>query len=99
MPDTLKTYTVLFARDIPHYASHEIQAESDEAALAAARALHDTDTLAFTDPPGMILCAAASFISNAGRHRKLHDINFDQFRLVGPTGRRLSMPRKNYCWA
>ena len=38
MTATLKTYTVLFARDIPHYGTAEIEAESDEAALAAAKA-------------------------------------------------------------
>ncbi|ODS56452.1 MAG: hypothetical protein ABS36_08700 [Acidobacteria bacterium SCN 69-37] len=32
----MKTYTVLFAEDVPHYGSVEIEASSDEAALEAA---------------------------------------------------------------
>ena len=33
----MKTYTVLFAEDVPHYGTAEIQAEDDAAALEAAR--------------------------------------------------------------
>ena len=34
----MKTYTVLFAEDVPHYGTAEIQADSDDAALEAAKA-------------------------------------------------------------
>ena len=34
----MKTYTVLFAEDVPHYGTAEIQAEDDTAALEAAKA-------------------------------------------------------------
>ena len=34
----MKTYTVLFAEDVPHYGTAEIEAEDDNAALEAAKA-------------------------------------------------------------
>jgi len=34
----MKTYTVLFAEDVPHYGTAEIQAENDTAALETAKA-------------------------------------------------------------
>jgi hypothetical protein len=34
----MKTYTVLFAEDVPHYGTAEIQAENDAAAIEAAKA-------------------------------------------------------------
>lgn len=34
----MKTYTVRFAQDVPHYGTVEIEAENDEGALAKARA-------------------------------------------------------------
>jgi hypothetical protein len=33
----MKTYTILFAEDVPHYGTTEIQAENDAAALDAAK--------------------------------------------------------------
>lgn len=43
----MKTYTVLYAEDVPHYGAHEIQAESDDAAIAAAIALHERGSVTF----------------------------------------------------
>ena len=37
----MKTYTVLFAQDVPHYGTVKIEAENDEGALAEARAFWD----------------------------------------------------------
>jgi hypothetical protein len=36
--EAMKTYTVLFAEDVPHYGTAEIQAEDDAAALELAKA-------------------------------------------------------------
>ena len=51
----MKTYSVLFAQDVPHYGSVEIQAENDTAALEAAKAY---DLTAITDDPdwGTTVC-------------------------------------------
>jgi hypothetical protein len=45
----MKTYTVLYAEDVPHYTSVEIQAASQDEAINAAKARHTGD-LAFDDP-------------------------------------------------
>jgi hypothetical protein len=45
----MKTYTVLYAEDVPHYATVEIQAASDEEAVAVAKARHSGD-LDFDSP-------------------------------------------------
>jgi hypothetical protein len=36
----MKTYSVLYAEDVPHYGFHDIEAENDQAAIEAAIALH-----------------------------------------------------------
>lgn len=46
----MKTYTVLYAVDVPHYGSHEIQAQNDDAAIEAAIALHKQGSVTFNDP-------------------------------------------------
>jgi hypothetical protein len=45
----MKTYTVLYAEDVPHYGVHEIQAENDAGALAAAIALHERGAVTLDD--------------------------------------------------
>lgn len=42
----MKAYTVLFAQDVPHYGSVEIEASSDEEALEAAKALDPSEIAA-----------------------------------------------------
>jgi hypothetical protein len=46
----MKTYTTLFAIDVPHYGCHDIEAEDDQAAIAAAEALHKADGVTYYDP-------------------------------------------------
>lgn len=45
----MKTYTVLYAQDVPNYSAVEIQAATDEEAIAAAKARHTGD-MDFEDP-------------------------------------------------
>jgi hypothetical protein len=45
----MKTYSVLYAHDVPHYATVEIQAATNEEAISAATS-RDTAELAFEDP-------------------------------------------------
>jgi hypothetical protein len=51
MTRTMKTYSVLFAEDVPHYGSVEIEAASDGEALAKARALWGSGADRPTDDP------------------------------------------------
>ena len=46
----MKIYTALFAIDVPHYGSHDIEAEDDQAAIAAAEALNKADGVEYYDP-------------------------------------------------
>jgi hypothetical protein len=45
----MKTYTVLYAEDVPHYSFGEIEARSDKSAIAKARKL-DTETFQAYEP-------------------------------------------------
>ncbi len=45
----MKTYTVLYAKDVPHYGCHEVQAGTDDAAIEAAIALHEQGDVTFDD--------------------------------------------------
>jgi hypothetical protein len=46
----MKTYTVLYAEDVPHYGVHEIQAVTDAAAIEAAIAFHERGDATLDDP-------------------------------------------------
>jgi hypothetical protein len=46
----MKTYTALFAIDVPHYGSYDIEAGDDDAAIAAAEALYKADRVVYDDP-------------------------------------------------
>jgi hypothetical protein len=53
----MKTYSVLFAEDVPHYGVAEIKAQSPEAAIEAAK-VHDRDDLSAWDAEwGSAVCA------------------------------------------
>jgi len=57
----MKTYTVLYAEEVPHYGAHEIQAENDDAAIEAAIALHERGSVTFDDAQwSSSVCACAS---------------------------------------
>jgi hypothetical protein len=45
----MKTYTVLYAEDVPLYGLHAIEAENDQAALEAAIALHKRGDVSFNE--------------------------------------------------
>ena len=45
----MKTYTVLYAEDVPHYGSHDIKAKNDQAAIEAAVALHRLGGVSLTE--------------------------------------------------
>lgn len=45
----MKTYSVLYAEDVPHYGHAEIEATDDDAAIEAARKLHAESSLDFYD--------------------------------------------------
>lgn len=46
----MKKYTALFAIDVPHYGSYDIEAQDDDAAIAAAEALYKAGRVQYDDP-------------------------------------------------
>jgi hypothetical protein len=46
---SMKTYSVLYAEDVPNYAIAEMEAEDDRAAIGIAKQFHATGDLAFGD--------------------------------------------------
>jgi hypothetical protein len=87
MEITMKTYDVLYAADIPHYATKEIEAENDEHALQQARLLHEQHQRGeaefnFTDPAwnSPVSCRILHIEDPDGR-TITQDIPLDGFRL------------------
>ena len=46
----MKTYSVLYAADVPHYATFEVQADTAEAAILAAKASINAGDVVLADP-------------------------------------------------
>ena len=46
----MKTYSVLYAEDVPHYCAAEVEAENDDGALEKAKDHPNTGHLNFDDP-------------------------------------------------
>lgn len=85
----MKTYSVLFAQDIPHYGSVEIEAESDTAALEAAKA-YDLSEVA-TDPDWeYAACKRIVHIEDAEGKTMFHDVALDNY-FLGFAGERARM--------
>jgi hypothetical protein len=86
----MKTYSVLFALDIPHYGSVDIEAPDDTAALAAAKQLDPSDYTsdpAWDDP----ICRRIVHIEAPDGRIVSRDVNLDEFflRRGGEEARRL----------
>jgi hypothetical protein len=76
----MKTYTVLYAEDVPHYAFGEIEARSPKAALAKARKMNTDTFTAFEPDWDSSVCRRIVFIEDpAGVIAE--DIALDQYHL------------------
>jgi len=84
----MKTYTVLYASDIPHYATFEVEAGSPEEAIAAARARINAGEVLLEDPDwdGSILDRIIQIEDDAG-NSVANDIPLDDYRLQNIAGR------------
>jgi hypothetical protein len=82
----MKTYTVLFAEDVPHYGTVEIEAENDVAALDVAKA-YDLSEVTI-DP--MWECSVSKrivHIEDAEGNTMFHDVHLDNYALCLETER------------
>ena len=77
----MKTYTVLYAEDVPHYALGEVEARGPKGAIAKARKL-DTETFTAYDPDwsGAVSRRIVS-IEDPDGHVVAQDIPLDNFVL------------------
>lgn len=76
----MKTYTVLFAEDVPHYGSVEIEAPDDAIAIAQAKALDSSSVT--TDPDwSAAVCRRIVSIETAEGKAIAMDIALDGYHL------------------
>ena len=76
----MKTYSVLFAEDVPHYGTAHLEAEDDAAALEAARA-YDTSEIANDPEWENSVCKRIVHIEDAAGNTIFHDIPLDNYVL------------------
>jgi len=76
----MKNYTVLFAEDVPHYGTAEIQAVSDEAALEAAKA-YDTSEVTLEAVWENSVSKRIVFIEDPDGNTIHHDVPLDEYDL------------------
>lgn len=83
MGHLMKTYSVLFAQDVPHYGTAEIEAKDDAAALEAAKAYDLSDV---TDHPEWenSVCKRIVYIEDQEGNTIFHDVPLDNYDL--PSG-------------
>ena len=77
----MKTYTVIYAEDVPHYAHGEVEARGPKSAIAKARKL-DTDTLTAYDPDWSgAVCRRIVSIEDPDGNTIAQDISLDNYVL------------------
>jgi hypothetical protein len=79
----MKPYSVLYAEDVPHYCTVEIEAESDEDALRKAKRHPGTEDLGFDDPDwNNPICFRIVHILDSNSVAVAQDISLDGHRLL-----------------
>jgi hypothetical protein len=74
----MKKYTALFAIDVPHYGTHDIEAEDDDAAIDAAHGLHRADAAPCYDPEWQYAaCARIVHLLDPEGRVIAHDVRLD----------------------
>jgi hypothetical protein len=80
----MKTYTVLYAEDVPHYGTAEIEAENDAEAIAKASAISDEDLGSTANDPEFCssVCKRIVHIQDADGNDVAHDLALDAYTLI-----------------
>jgi len=76
----MKTYSVLFSEDVPHYGTAQLEAEDDADALEAARA-YDISEIANDPEWENSVCKRIVHIEDAAGNTVFHDIPLDNYVL------------------
>src|SRR5580658_4769949 len=80
----MKTYTVLFAEDVPHYCTVDIEAESREQAIEKAKDHPNTGNLNFDDPDwNNPVCFRIVHIEDEKGDTVIDDIPLDNYFVRG----------------
>jgi hypothetical protein len=88
----MKTYIVLYAEDVPHYGTAEVEAENDADAIAKASAITDEDLGNTANDPAHCssVCKRIVHIQDADGNDIAHDLSLDAYTLIhGEDKRRL----------
>jgi hypothetical protein len=87
----MKTYSVLFAEDVPHYGTAEIEAKDDAAALEAAKA-YDLSAVTLDPEWENSVCKRIVYINDPTGNTIFNDVPLDNYdlRYGGEEERRLS---------
>ncbi len=81
MTSKMKTYTVLYAEDVPYYASGEIEAPSDKSAIAKARKLNTETFGAYDGDWDNAVCRRIVSIEDAKGNVIAEDFALDKYVL------------------
>ncbi len=87
----MKTYKVLYAEDVPHYAFGEVEARNDKAALRKARKMDTSEFTSYDPDWDHSVCKRIVLIEDEDYNEIAHDIPLDDFHLRrgGDADRRL----------
>jgi len=88
----MKIYEVLYAEDVPHYGTAQIEAENDAEAIAKAKAIDDENICAITVDAehDNAVCKRIVYIQDSGGREIGCDLPLDNYTLVhGEDKRRL----------
>jgi|CZKX01.1.fsa_nt_gi hypothetical protein len=78
----MKTYTILYAEDVPHYGTREIEAADDHAAVEVAKNAHADGSLDLYDPDwNNTVCKRIVTITDGRGDVVAEDISLDSYRL------------------
>ena len=78
----MQTYSVLYAADIPHYVTFEVQAANTEEALIAAKAKINTGDLLLQDPDwDLSILERIVRIEDENGNTIINDVPLDNYRL------------------
>jgi hypothetical protein len=76
----MKTYSVLFAEDVPHYGTAEIEAKDDAAALEAAK-VYDLSEVTLDPEWENSVCKRIVYIEDQEGNTIFHDVPLDDYDL------------------
>jgi hypothetical protein len=87
----MRTYSVLYAQDVPHYGTSEIEADNDDEAIEKAKAISDDDLTVLTLDPAWdsAVCTRIVHIEAPDGNLIAADVPLDAYTLIYGEDKRL----------